>query len=59
VRETEATLRNLQLRRGDAKIEKDSRQRVPGEPRRGHGGQVFEACVLDDESRVAGEPLRP
>ena len=28
MRETEATLRNVQLRRGDPKIEKDSRQRV-------------------------------
>ena len=57
MRETEATLRNFQLRRGDPKVEKDSRQRVPGKPGRGDGGEVFEACVLDDESCVAGEPL--
>ena len=30
---------------------------MPSEPGRDDGSKVFEACVLDDETYVADEPL--
>ena len=57
MREAEAARWLIQLRRRDPEIEQDAGQPTRLEPRRCNGGELFEAGVLDPESRVVPEPL--
>jgi hypothetical protein len=55
VREAEAALRDIQLRRGDTEIEKHSSKRMAIEPRSGDGAELLEATVDGSETSVAPE----
>ena len=57
VREAETALRLIQLRRGDPEVEEDPGEAAFAEPWCRDGAKIFEAGVLDAESRVGPEPL--
>ena len=57
MREAEAALRHIQLRRRDPEVEENAGEPPPAEPGRCDGRELLETGVLDRESRVVPKPL--
>jgi hypothetical protein len=57
MREAEPALRDIQLRRGDAEIEKDAGKSVAAEPGPGDFSEVLETGVASCETWVVPETL--
>jgi hypothetical protein len=55
MREAEPTLRDIQLRGGDAEIEKDTGEAMSAEPGARDGSEVLETCMPNGETRVVPE----